>query len=74
MADSHKRQRGRPRNLSDPIPLHLHVPKAHHEFLKLLAKRGRLGVTTAEVATHVLIRELDVLFKDGYHDLKIPED
>lgn len=69
MADS--RRRGRPPNLSIPETLILGVPKHHHDYMALLAHRGQLGVTIAEVATQILVRELDALERGGYHNLEV---
>ena len=54
-----RRKRGRPTNLSDPVPLHLKIPRRHYDYMTKLGTEGRLGVTEAEVATHILVRELD---------------
>ena len=53
------RRRGRPENLSDPVPLHLKIPKRHYAYMTKLGIEGRLGVTEAEIATQILVRELD---------------
>jgi hypothetical protein len=54
-----ERGRGRPSNLSDPVPLHLKIPKRHYDYMTKLGTEGRLGVTEAEIATHILVRELE---------------
>jgi hypothetical protein len=58
---SERRGRGRPANLSDPVPLHLKIPKRHYAYMTKLATEGRLGVTEAEIATLILVRELDAM-------------
>lgn len=55
------RGRGRPGNLSDPIPLHLKIPQRQYRYLTKMGTAGDLGVTEAEVATHILVRELNAL-------------
>ncbi len=58
---SQPRKRGRPTNLSDPVPLHLKIPKRHYAYMTKLGVDGRLGVTEAEVATQILVRELEAM-------------
>jgi len=58
---SEARKRGRPANLSDPVPLHLKIPKRHYAYMTKLGIEGRLGVSEAEIATQILVRELDAM-------------
>lgn len=68
------RKPGRPPNIGESVPLHLGIPKHHYAYLTLLAKRHKLGVSEAEVATHILVRELDALERAKYHDSVVPEE
>lgn len=65
------RKRGRPENLSDPVKITLGIPKDQHRYLELLAKRGKLGVSVSEVATHILVRELTAMDLSGFHDREV---
>lgn len=70
-----KRKRGRPRKEGDDVLLNLHLPRHNYEYLQyLVVKKHRLGVTVVEAAEHILIRELDALFRADYHAKGIPEE
>lgn len=50
------------------------LPRHHADYLEYLAvKKRRLGITSKAVAEHILIRELDALFRADYHAKEIPE-
>lgn len=62
----------KPENKGEPKPFQVTLPLFHFEYLTLLAKRSRLGVTENDVAAHILVRELDEMFRDGYHEKHLP--
>lgn len=67
-------QKGRPPNKGVPAQLKVTLPQFQHKYLTLLAKRSKIGVTENEIATHVLVREIDNMISRGYHDLELPDD
>jgi hypothetical protein len=71
-----KRSRGRPRKKDDADrKLTVVIPKHHFDYLEFLAlRRHRLGKSAKEVAEHILIRELDAMFRADYHLKEIPVD
>jgi hypothetical protein len=62
----------RPENRSDARTLSLTLPEETFNYLVLLATLGKLGRTENEVATHVLVREVYVMYQGGFHERKIP--
>jgi hypothetical protein len=69
-----KRSRGRPRKTGHEIPLKLSIPKHNFDYLTYLVERkSRLGGSVNEAAQHILIRELDALFRADYHTREIPD-
>jgi hypothetical protein len=73
-ADQPKRPRGRPPNSGAMCPLKLSIPKHNYDYLTYLVERkSRLGATVNEAAEHILIRELDSLFRSDYHAKEVPE-
>jgi hypothetical protein len=62
----------RPENRSDPRSLNLTLPEETFNYLVLLATRGKLGRTENEVATHILVREAYAMYRQGFHDQRIP--
>jgi hypothetical protein len=75
MADEKpKRPRGRPPKGGEDVTLKVTLPKHHHDYLEFLAvRKHRLGTSAKQVAEHILIRELDAMFRDDYHAKEIPE-
>lgn len=68
-----KRGRGRPRKEGTDVPLNLNLPKHHFDYLRhLVVVKHRLGTTVQEAAEHILIRELDALFRADYHTKDLP--
>ena len=47
------------------------LPKQHFDYLTHLAKVSRLGITRDEVATHILIRDLDDKMEGGYPKVRM---
>ena len=73
-ADQPKRGRGRPRKTVDKMPLKLWIPQHNFDYLTYLVERkSRLGGSVNEAAQHILIRELDALFRADYHKKEIPD-
>jgi hypothetical protein len=62
----------KPENKGEPKSFQVTVPLFHYEYLTLLARRSMLGVTENDVAAHILVRELDEMFRTGYHDRHLP--
>jgi len=62
----------RPENLSETKELTLQLPLEQYEFLTLLATLGKGGRSRPEIAIHILVRELQLLEKDGYHMRRLP--
>lgn len=71
-----KRKRGRPRIPPDAaVPLEISLPRHHYDYLNFLVfKKRRLATSIKGAAEHILIRELDSLFKSDYHAKEIPEE
>ena len=67
-------KRGAPKKVGEPKAFQITVPKPLYDYLTYLAAHSMLGTSEGEVATHVLIRELNAMFTAGYHDRRIPED
>jgi hypothetical protein len=65
---------GKPENKGENKVVKVTLPTHHYDYLTLLARRSRLGVTEPQVAAHILIRELDAMFDRGYHEKKLPPD
>ena len=63
----------RPENLSEAKELVLQIPIEQHEYLILLAALGKGGRSRTEIATHILVRELQALEKDKYHERRLPK-
>jgi hypothetical protein len=70
-----KRGRGRPSKPPDADrTFEVTIPRHHFDYLEFLAvKKRRLGITPKQAAEHILIRELDALFRADYHAKEIPE-
>lgn len=49
------------------------LPKEEFDYLTFLATRGRFGSTRDEVASHLLIRELDGMLEAGFPKMRVPE-
>jgi len=65
--------RGKPPNKGENKAFEVTIPLDHYEYLTLLAKMNRLGVTETQVASHILIRELDAMFRADYHSKTFPK-
>jgi hypothetical protein len=63
----------RKENLSESRSLPLSIPSEADDYLILLASLGKLGRSRTEIATHILVRELQALEKDGYHMRRLPK-
>jgi hypothetical protein len=62
-----------PEKLSDPRELNLKIPIEQDDYLILLATLGKGGRTRNEIATHILVRELQALERSGYHERRLPK-
>jgi hypothetical protein len=63
----------RPENLSEAKELVLQIPIEQHDYLVLLATLGKGGRSRTEIATHILVRELQALERDKYHERRLPK-
>jgi len=61
-----------PEKLSEPRDLNLKILIEQDDYLILLATLGKGGRSRNEIATHILVRELQALEKDGYHNRRLP--
>jgi len=62
-----------PEKLSDFRELNLKLPIEQDDYLILLASLGKGGRSRNEIATHILVRELQALEKENYHERRIPK-
>ena len=62
----------RPENRSEARSLSLTLPLETFNYLVLLATLGKLGRTENEVATHILVREVDAMHERAFHAQRIP--
>ena len=62
-----------PEKLSEHRDLVLKIPIEQDDYLILLATLGKGGRSRNEIATHILVRELQAMERDGYHDRRIPK-
>jgi hypothetical protein len=71
-----KRSVGRPRKSPDAdVTFEVTIPRHHYDYLEFLGeKKRRLGINAKQSAEHILVRELDKMFRDGYHLKEIPQD
>jgi hypothetical protein len=58
-----------PEKLSEARDLILKLPIEQDDYLILLAT---LGKARNEIATHILVRELQLLEKEKYHERRVP--
>ena len=74
--EQEKRPVGRPRKAPDAdVTFEVTIPRHHYDYLEYLGeKKRRLGINAAKVAEHLLIRELDEMFRSDYHLKEIPRD
>lgn len=62
---------GQPKKLSEARELKILLPIEQDDFLILLAKLGKGGRDRVEIATHIIVRELQALERDRYHERRI---
>jgi hypothetical protein len=62
----------RPKNRSEARQITVSLPAQTFDYLVYLATNGQLGVSEADVAAHLLVKEVDMLLTIGYHDIKPP--
>jgi hypothetical protein len=61
-----------PEKLSEARDLILKLPIEQDDYLILLATLGKGGRSRNEIATHILVRELQLLEKEKYHERRVP--
>jgi hypothetical protein len=61
-----------PEKLSDFRELNLKMPIEQDDYLILLASLGKGGRSRNEIATHILVRELQALEREKYHERRVP--
>jgi len=64
---------GQPKKLSEARDIELKLPIEQDDYLNLLASLGKGGRDRVEIATHILVRELQAMEKDRYHERRIPK-
>jgi hypothetical protein len=71
-----KKTVGRPRKPPDAdVTFEVTIPRHHYDYLEYLGeKKRRLGINAKQSAEHILIRELDKMFRTDYHLKEIPHD
>jgi len=62
-----------PEKLSEAREITLKLPIEQDDYLILLASLGKGGRSRTEIATHILVRELQAMEKDRYHERRLPE-
>jgi hypothetical protein len=62
-----------PEKLSEAREITLKLPIEQDEYLILLASLGKGGRGRVEIATHILVRELQAMEKDRYHERRLPK-
>jgi hypothetical protein len=62
-----------PEKLSDAREITLKLPIEQNDYLILLGSLGKGGRDRVEIATHILVRELQAMEKDRYHERRLPE-
>lgn len=62
-----------PEKLSESRELNLKIPIEQDDYLILLATLGKGGRSRNEIATHILVRELQALEKEKYHERRLPK-
>ena len=62
-----------PEKLSDAREITLRLLIEQNDYLILLASLGKGGRDRVEIATHILVRELQALERDRYHERRLPE-
>jgi hypothetical protein len=63
----------RPKNRSETRQVTLTLPVETHDYLVLLAELGKLGSSEADVASYLVIREVDMMLAIDYHDKRLPK-
>ena len=64
-----KRPVGRPPGKGEAELVSFTLPKDHYDYLRhLVHDKKRLGRSVHDAARHILIRELDAMFKADYHN------
>jgi hypothetical protein len=62
-----------PEKLSEAREITLKLPIEQDDYLILLASLGKGGRSRTEIATHILVRELQAWEKDRYHERRLPK-
>ncbi len=63
----------RPKHRSPARPLTLSLPGETYDYLVLLATREKLGPSEQDVAAHIIVREVDSMMAQDYHNKKLPK-
>jgi hypothetical protein len=64
----------RPKHRSQALSITVSLPAETHDYLVLLASRGKLGPSEQDVAAHILIREVDMMIAIDYHEKRLPKN
>lgn len=62
-----------PEKLSEHRDLNLKIPIEQDDYLILLATLGKGGRSRNEIAVHILVRELQTLERERYHERRLPK-
>ena len=66
-----KRPVGRPPGKGEAESVTFTLPKDHYDYLRrLVYEKKRLGRSVNDAARYILIRELDAMLRDDYHNKK----
>jgi len=62
----------RPRHRSETRPITVSLPIETHDYLVLLATRGKLGPSEQDIAAYLVVREVELMMAVDYHEKKVP--
>lgn len=63
---------GRAPNKSKPVDFQISVPAETNEYLEYMAENGILGVNRSEIASHIVVREINKMKESGYFAIAVP--
>ena len=62
----------RPENRSEGRTISISLPQETFDYLAWLATLGKLGKTENEVASYILVRQVEDMYEKKVHERKIP--
>lgn len=60
---------GPPTNKSKPKRFQITVPQDTYDYLTLLAKKGKIATKEADLAAHLVIREVTEMQREKFHEM-----